>query len=201
MAKGFLSDGVDFDDLFDPDVVGDGPSATWLTSDGVALRYARLQYGQKRADVGFYDNGVDVSNLWAAKGTAVYAKISNQNMEDTTGDGSVPRCRYFLNANGQAQKTQRISGSLTTVNIPGEWLTSGSTSGFEARLTVLSGTAPNEGDAINTWHSLSANRFWGLARATLGTSAGSYIVEIRRSDSGVVVASAAINMTSIRDAS
>ncbi|MGO4222130.1 hypothetical protein AB4Y64_09800 [Lysobacter sp. TAF61] len=74
MAKGIYSGGVDFDDLFDPDVKGDGITAWWITSAGVPLRYAKLAYGSKRADVGWRDSaGVDVSNYWAAKGTARYA--------------------------------------------------------------------------------------------------------------------------------
>jgi hypothetical protein len=71
--KGFSSAGVDFDDLFDPDVMGNGPAAAWLTSAGVPLRYAAISYGAKGPDVGFIQsNGQDVSNLWARKGSAVY---------------------------------------------------------------------------------------------------------------------------------
>ncbi|HEY5804863.1 MAG TPA: hypothetical protein VIT90_14315 [Lysobacter sp.] len=74
MAKGISSGGVDFDDLFDPDVKGDGSTAWFVTSAGVALRYAKLSYGSKRADVGWRDSaGTDLSNYWAAKGTARYA--------------------------------------------------------------------------------------------------------------------------------
>lgn len=73
MAKGARSGGIDFDDLFDPDIIGDGPSVPNLRSGGTPLRYAKLSYGTKRADVGYRQSGVDVSNLWAAKGTARYA--------------------------------------------------------------------------------------------------------------------------------
>lgn len=73
MASGVKSKGVDLDDLFDPDIVGDGPVAAGIKSGGVALKYAALKYGTKRADVGIADAGVDVSNKWAAKGTASYA--------------------------------------------------------------------------------------------------------------------------------
>lgn len=72
MAAGYRSGGVDFDDLFDPDVMGDGPSAAGLRSGGVPLKYAARAYGAKRADVGYRQGGTDVSNLWAAKGTAQY---------------------------------------------------------------------------------------------------------------------------------
>ena len=45
MAKGIRSAGWDFDDLFDPDVIGDGPSVANLRSGGAPLRYAALKYG------------------------------------------------------------------------------------------------------------------------------------------------------------
>lgn len=72
MTAGYKSVNVEFDDLFDPDIVGDGPSATGYAVGGTAMRYAALTYGTKRADVGYARAGVDVSNLWAAKGTATY---------------------------------------------------------------------------------------------------------------------------------
>lgn len=73
MASGHRSGGVDFDDLFDPDVVGDGPVAAFLKrADGTPLRYAHIQYGAQRADVNRRSGGVDVSKWWAAKGTAAY---------------------------------------------------------------------------------------------------------------------------------
>ncbi|QWP76081.1 hypothetical protein J5226_21185 [Lysobacter sp. K5869] len=73
MASGHRSGGVDFDDLFEPDVIGDGPTAGFLRrADGTPLRYAHAQYGTIRADVGRRTGGVDVARLWAAKGTASY---------------------------------------------------------------------------------------------------------------------------------
>lgn len=73
MTVNYLSGGVDFDALFDPDVMGDGPAATGYNASGVPLKYAALRYGAKRSDVGYAVAGTDVSNLWAAKGTASYS--------------------------------------------------------------------------------------------------------------------------------
>lgn len=66
---------VDLEQLFDPDVRGDGPTASFLRyPDGTPLRFAAIQYGSKGPDVGYAPiDGSDVSNLWAAAGTAVYA--------------------------------------------------------------------------------------------------------------------------------
>lgn len=79
MASGRRSRGVAFEDLFDPDIVGDGPTAAGYRSGGVLLRFAAIKYGTKRADVGYRVNDVDVSNLWAAKGTASYTLPFNGN--------------------------------------------------------------------------------------------------------------------------
>lgn len=70
------SKGIAFADLFDPDVMGDGPTAPGYMVNGVPLRFAALKYGTKRADVGYAENGIDVSNKWAAKGTAVYQTVN-----------------------------------------------------------------------------------------------------------------------------
>lgn len=67
-----MSKGVAFTDLFDPDIVGDGPSAPGYMVAGVPLKFADIKYGSKRADVGYAESGVDLSNKWAGKGTASY---------------------------------------------------------------------------------------------------------------------------------
>jgi hypothetical protein len=130
VAKNILSGGVDFDDLFDPDIVGDGPAATWITSAGVALKYAALSYGSKRADVGWRNSaGVDVTNLWAAKGTAVYniAGLHGKN----------------LNASDAALTSQPNVSATVQVNINnnGTWsVTGGNSKGSVAQPAPTSGT-------------------------------------------------------------
>lgn len=66
------SKNVDFSDLFDADIVGDGPTAPGYKINGVPLQFADIKYGSKRADIGYAESGVDISNKWAAKGTASY---------------------------------------------------------------------------------------------------------------------------------
>jgi|SRR5581483_1762386 len=75
MADGYRnSAAADFVNLFDPDIKGDGPTASiFKKSDGTLLKYAKLSYGSKGPNVGFRDaSGVDLSNYWAAAGTARY---------------------------------------------------------------------------------------------------------------------------------
>jgi hypothetical protein len=141
MPTGFESDGVDFDDLFDPDVMGDGPQATWLENSGVPLRYAALAYGTKRADVGYEDNGVDVSNLWAAKGTAVYAlpingqSFSISNIVPPAQQGSAA-ITFYIKSDGtyELQYSRTHGGGVPSVL--GTWLPNGSAaSEFQVRFT------------------------------------------------------------------
>lgn len=94
----YRSGGIDFDELFDPDVMGDGPAAAGYSANGIALKYAALAYGTKRANVGYAQAGVDVSNLWAAKGTAVYEAVA------------VPG---FMNLFVAADGLQSATGSIT----------------------------------------------------------------------------------------
>jgi len=52
--------------------------------------------------------------------------------------------------------------------------------GFEIRCDVLSGLGPNNGDLINTWLTLSGTgREWSLERSAIGSSVGTWRVQIR----------------------
>lgn len=76
MASGFRnSAGVDTDDLYDTDAVGDGPIASFMRrADGSALRYAAARYGSPGDALGFRDaDGSDMGPKWCKKGTASYA--------------------------------------------------------------------------------------------------------------------------------
>jgi hypothetical protein len=131
MAKGIRSGDYDFDDLFDPDVIGDGPSVGNLRSGGVPLRYAALKYGQKRGDVGYRQNGVDVSNFWAAKGTAVY-KLSFDGIRVSASNGAK------TNSGGNTTATARL-----TLHPTGTW---------EARRIAIGGGNNNDvQSASGTW--------------------------------------------------
>lgn len=109
MTGRFAKLAVPFEDLFDPDIIGDGPQAWPFTDAGTPLRFAHVQYGQRRADVGFTvkigGTDVDVATLWAAKGTAVYvntAAIPGTVRHET--DGSPPSITavagFAFNRNG-----------------------------------------------------------------------------------------------------
>lgn len=139
MAKGIRSGTVDFDDLFDPDVIGDGPSVPNLRSGGAPLRYAALKYGQKRADVGYRQDSVDVANFWAARGTAVYKlsfdglRVSASNGAKTnSGGNTTATARLTLHPTG-AWEARRIAiggGNNSDVQAAsGTWIDTGASAG------------------------------------------------------------------------
>lgn len=75
MAAGILAGGVDLDSLFDLYTQGTVSAPTTGIRVGgtdIRTRYAPIAYGTKRANVGYRVNGVDISNYFAAKGTATY---------------------------------------------------------------------------------------------------------------------------------
>jgi hypothetical protein len=157
MPTEFVSDGVDFDDLFDPDIMGNGPPATWLENNGVPLRYAALSYGTKRADVGYDDAGVDVSNLWAAKGTAVYNIPGLHGKSLSAGDNAFTnqpdvfaQVYFTLQSNGTWNVAGGNSRGAVAQADPtsGTWLPAGaSVSDFQVQFVVTSGGTNSSGGA------------------------------------------------------
>jgi hypothetical protein len=135
MPTEFASDGVDFEDLFDPDIVGNGPQATWLENNGVPLRYAALSYGTKRADVGYDDGGVDASNLWAQKGSAVYLPtIITASSLSSTGLARSASIQIHIKTNGTivvVANGTKTTGAGTTNYAP---TAAGASSAFDFRI-------------------------------------------------------------------
>ncbi|MBT2767610.1 hypothetical protein J7J08_08155 [Stenotrophomonas sp. ISL-67] len=139
MAKGIRVNGVDTDDLFDGDVIGDGPTAPALTVNGVPLKYAALAYGAKRADIGLRQNNVDVTNLWAAKGTASYSlpingksySAHNQSRSNSTGS-AVATVTFLLDSTGSYRVLGTSTGGGNNANsllAEGSWLPAGAAAG------------------------------------------------------------------------
>lgn len=200
MASGIKSNGVDLDDLFEPDVKGDGPAAPGVQSGGVPRRYAALKYGSKRANVGIANAGSDVSNLWAAKGTAIYGLSINgksYTAKPTTA-GSSSSATLQFNTNNSTFSVTDPNRSPTTVasgSIP-----AGAT---QCRVTTtLASGAPG-----SVFNQLSS--FVSLTGSTLRTEVGNFqdesgqpeirstynlLIEYRNS-SGIVISTSSVGFT------
>jgi len=138
MTSGYRFQGVDFDDLFDADVMGDGPTAAGLRRlGGSPLRYAHVRYGQRRPDVGYRIGGQDVAGLWAAKGTAAYTlpingqAFSAHNQSRTNASGSaVATVTFIIDSNGTYRILRNTTGggnNNASDPISGTWLQAGTT--------------------------------------------------------------------------
>lgn len=70
---------------------------------------------------------------------------------------------------------------------------------YDIRLTVLSGSSPSSGDTVGAWLAmqggLAGARKWGLSRSTLGSSIGSWFVEIRNNVTLTVLTSATYSVS------
>lgn len=213
---GYNSGGVNFDDLFDPDINGDGPTAPALRRGAAPLRYAALSYGSKRADVGYRAGGSDVSNLWAARGTAQYdipgldgkALIASQQAltdEPTMG----AQAAVTFNANGTWNVTASTNRGPSTIPLPtsGTWLPAGESAGESAGdydvqyvATFTGGATPSNG--APAYAALSASRTVSLVipsqpsnNANSVTGGATIQVRLRKRSSGSVrVANVTMNV-------
>lgn len=191
MASGYRSGGVDFDDLFDPDVMGDGPTANGYRRNGQPLRYAHIQYGQKRGDVGYRSGGVDVSNLWAAKGTATYVLpfhgkgFSAHNQSDTNAPGTTSaQVELRINANGAYEVWVSTTGggnNSSRIAESGTWLRNGGVGEYDVRFEFANVGAANVGSTAPDWRNASTSQSCSaqVSVPSASSQSASAVVEFR----------------------
>ncbi len=126
---GYKAAGNDLENLYDPDIIGNGYLAAGMKVGGNAgTRYASAAYGTPGPYCGFNATGVgDVGKQWAGKGTAVYALSCNgQSFSDNNQSRGQAGFKFLVSANGTWQiQRWRSTSSITTV-ASGTWLTDGS---------------------------------------------------------------------------
>lgn len=161
---------------------------TWVNDAGVARQIEELWVN---------DNGTArrILELWVNdNGTArlifegVFVTLPNASVTYTGGSPA----EFYLNSDGN-----RYTRSSSTLTNRGEWLSVPAFVGnYECRATLISGTLTS--GTTGAWQSLSTTRVW-----TRGTSAGnfqtcSFTIEIRKSATAEVVATATITLTADR---
>lgn len=199
---------TNFDDMFDPDIIGDGPAAAWLEDiAGVPVRYASIVYGQRGPDTGYEDSGVDVASLWARKGSASYI---NQNV--------LPALVRHYNVNSSAPVMAVASFTFnrdgTVTFSPSEyananWKTPPSaTAGdeYDIRFTQTGGNASGSlSGTLTVW--LQLNQARGLTLTMTRNTSGSttarriILVEMRRRSDLAVVYSFSVTLEAEADIS
>ncbi len=182
--SGYFASGVNFDDLFDFYVQGgQAPACGFTTPDGrdLSARYAPLAVGQKRADVGFSGvQGYDVSNLWAAKGTATYSlgfnggNYARSALALTNQQGTVAASvGLAINSDGTWVITSSSTREGGRTEASGTWLPAGGNVGdYEVQFGVA--TSQGGGGSISnsapSYQNLGASRTVGISASARAAS-------------------------------
>ncbi len=181
MASGYRYQGVDFDDLFDPDVQGNGPVAgAYRRPDGQPLRYAHVQYGSRRGDVNRRQGGVDLASLWAAKGTATYTlgfnggNYARSALALTNQQGSVnASVTLSLNSDGTWVITSFATRDGGRTEASGSWLPAGANVG-DYQVQFGAATSDGGGGSVSNsapgYQSLGAPQSVGISASAVAAS-------------------------------
>jgi len=212
---------VDADNLFDTDIVGDGPQAeNFRLSNGVGLKYAAAPYGTPGPSFGYRNSaGVDNGPRWTTKGTAVYSLPINgkqYNAGDVAANRQTAQANIYFNVS--ADGTYNVTGyrahaaasgnppAGNTVNASGTWNTFGlAVSAVQVAfsgswtLQQSSGTTSGSFGSASNWLSCSAAQQAGLAQ-TVGFQGGSkdqsgaLTIQFRNASTGQVLSTTTITL-------
>lgn len=150
--------GLNPEDVYDPDVIGDGPTAQiggigYRVAGGVLLKFAKLSYGTAAPNHGCrLADGRDFSALWAKKGTAVYTLPINGGSytasRNTRGDAKLV---FNMKNDGTYSVVRSLTGSSDSTLASGTWLPSGGVvGGYKCAFTVTVGSNTTSGGGNNS---------------------------------------------------
>lgn len=182
--SGYFWNNINFDELFDPYVQGGQARTSGYAVNGngpdLSTRYAPLAVGQKRADVGYLSGGVDVSNLWAAKGTATYSLGFNGGyyarsaLALTNQQGTVSASvGLIINSDGTWLITSSSTRDGTRTEASGTWLPAGGSVGdYEVQFGVATsqGGGGSVSNSAPSYQNLGASRSVGISASAAAAS-------------------------------
>lgn len=198
MASGYKNAAdTDFDDLFDPDIVGDGPTAAIFEDpDGTLLKYANVKYGTAGSNVGFkLSNNADVATIWAKKGSASYATPDNGKTYTSrvivpNGGSRSAGIEMYLSSLNPLQYTVGPDGSASQP-VPQTFDVPAGMAYFRTTLTLSSGTAADlvtqhtAWTAMNTLNQTLAEIVSAVYAYASGSHNGTYTCTLEFSPDGV----------------
>lgn len=123
-------------------------------------------------------------------GASTVTLSANYTPTSSTASPTGATCQFELTSGGDIRAT--VTGN-TVVDI-GDWLVPKvGMSGFDAMLTVNSGTAPT-GASTGVWLNLGTTRTWTLVQPVIGTKTNNCTLQIRNATSLTVLATATVVM-------
>lgn len=158
--------------------------------DGGSLRTGTALYYQDGINLrtvveAWYQDGADLRKVWPPESITLTDHIIT-----ATRVGGPSSADIELTSAGVAQSNRSPGG---TTSFAPEWMPSGTAPDFEARWTNVSG-AITTGTA-GVWQNLGTSRSYGVSRGSLGTTSCQGTLEIRRASTGIVQATATINLS------
>jgi hypothetical protein len=129
--------------------------------------------------------------LFASTLSGARVSISNANIVDLTLNPTSCSVSYQLTSAGVANAITTSSGTAAIEN----WVSPTSAAGanYQARATVNTGTLSS--GTTGAWTALSSTQTWTVTRATIGSKACNFTVEIRATSSGVVLDTVTIDLS------
>lgn len=127
-----------------------------------------------------------------ASGAVSLADFTDVEVQHPPSDAST---FYQLRSDGKINVSDGTGSAIL-----GDWLLSGAAADYEAKMTVESGAFSAGSGPVGTWVN-PPTEMWRLDRTSLGTSHVVAKLQLRRKADGVVLAEAAIDLTSTKEAS
>ena len=133
----------------------------------------------------WYQDGANLRKVWPPESVTLTNHIIT-----ATRVGGPSSAAIDLTSAGLAQANRSPGG---TTSFAPEWLPSGTASDFESRWTNVSGVI--DIGTAGVWQNLGTTRSYGVSRGSLGTTSCQGTLEIRNALSGIVQATATINLS------
>lgn len=208
------------EDVYDPDVMGDGPVAAiggigYRNAAGQLLKFAAKQYGSAAPNHGYrIADGRDFSALWAKKGTASYALPINGQTFEASGqalsgqEGTITATAQFgANSDGTYSVIRSGTNGGSSVLASGSWRTQGgASSDYQIQFTLTVGGTSGTGSTGNTattYTSLAAGQAASVTCTCPASAPTTYKwtyglrIRIKRVSTGVVISDTTITLSAV----
>lgn len=139
---------------------------------------------QRAITEAWYQDGANLRKVWPPESIS----LTNHSINATRVGATASAAIDLLNT-GVAQSNRTPGG---TTSFAPEWMSSGTASDYESRWTSVSGSI-NIGTA-GVWQNLGTSRSYGVSRGSLGTTSCTGTLEIRHASTGIIKATATIDV-------